>query len=119
MRLIKTTAVSPLPETSSMGQEASLKRAIRAAKRGNSVEHPNVALTFIDLGDFYARSENFEQSEGAYRAAVEIYENLGVGHELLLAMALRSLSNVLFAQRKSSESAACDHRAQRLILNFQ
>ncbi len=102
-----------------MGQEASLKRAIRAAKRRNSAEHPNVALAFLELGDFYARSENCEQSEGAYRAAVEIYENLGVGHELLLAIALRSLCNVLFAQEKTSESESCDQRAQRLILNYQ
>lgn len=118
MRLVKAATVEPKTSSSSL-QEAALRREIREARRTYSGEHPNVALAHIQLGDYFAHEERFEEAESSYRVASEIYETLGMGHELLHAMALRSLSVVVCAQDRHKEGKAISKRAIDMIVNYQ
>jgi hypothetical protein len=120
MRVLKSVfeASPQRPKTGSL-EEATFRRAVRATRRTFGAEHVNVALSHIELGDFYVAESRFDESETAYRKAAEIYEALGIGHELLLAIALRSLSDAVCAQDRHQEGNAIRARSTQLILNFQ
>lgn len=99
--------------------EAQLSRKVKVAARDYGIEHTDVAMALIELGDFYYNEERFVDSADAYKRAVDIYDALGEGHQLLSAMAMRSLSNSLVSQGKYSEAALLNENARDLIRNYQ
>lgn len=111
-----TTEHAPAPNARA---EIGLKRAVRNARREYGPEHVNVALCLIQLADYLANHGKYSEAEAAYRQTASIYDALGVGHELLLAIALRSLSQTLIAQGRHSDGAKANHQATELILSFQ
>ena len=120
MRLLKiTTATQQMKSGSNLQEEAELRRAIRSTRRTFSAEHPNVALAHLQLGDYFYHEQRYEEAESAYRNASEIYERLGAGHELLLAIALRSLAQAVCAQDRHDEGNVFSAKAHGLIVNFQ
>ncbi len=106
-------------QTSTLKEEAQLSRKVKIAARENGHEHPDVALAFVDLGDFYLSEERFVDSAEAFKRATDIYEMLGEGHQLLAAMAMRSLSAALVAQGKYAEGIVINKQARALILSYQ
>ena len=119
MELIKTSTAPKRQPAGRLREEADLRTAIRTARRTCGSEHVSVAFCHINLGDFYLREHNFMEAETAFRHAADIYDALGVGHELLHAIALRSLAQALCAQERDAEAAAVSDRANELILNYQ
>jgi len=92
-----------------------LRKTASSLRRKHGTVHVECANTSLALGDHLIQLRQFEEAEQLYRQAAEIYEQLGLGHELLLAIALRSLSHVLHAQGKSSESQPLWEQANELI----
>jgi hypothetical protein len=120
MELVKIPSVSQSTNSrSDLREEAALRRAIRTVKRTCGSEHPNVALAHLKLGDYFAHEHQHVEAEIAYRSAADIYEALGMGHELLLAIALRSLSQSVCAQDRHDEGNVITARANILIVNYQ
>ena len=121
MRLVRNAARNEAPVKSNdiLRMEATLRAAVRTARRSFGSEHVGVALCLIQLADLYQHEQRFVEAEVVYRQAAEIYETLGIGHELLLAIALRSLALTLCAQQRHAEAAAVSAKATRLILEFQ
>jgi len=105
--------------SSTLREEAQLSRKVKVAAREYGLEHTDVALALIELGDFYFAGERFADSTDAFKRAIEIYEALGEGHQLLTAMAMRSLSNSLISQGKLAEGAVLNENARALIQSFQ
>lgn len=105
--------------SSTLKQEAQLSRKIKVAIRENGHEHTDVALALVQLGDFYFSEERFLDSTEAFKRAVDIYEILGEGHQLLAAMAMRSMSNSLILQGKYAEGVAMNENARALIQSYQ
>ncbi len=105
--------------SSTLKKEAQLSRQVKIAIRENGHEHTDVALALVQLGDFYFSEERFLDSSDAFKRAVDIYEVLGEGHQLLTAMAMRSMSNSLILQGKFAEGVAMNENARALILSYQ
>jgi tetratricopeptide (TPR) repeat protein len=104
---------------STLKEEALLSRKVKLAARESGLEHTDVALAVIELGDFYYQEERYVDSSEAYKKAVDIYDALGEGHQLLQAIAMRSLSNSLSSQGKYSEAASLKKNAHELIRSYQ
>ena len=120
MNLVKISSSQPRKASNSALQhEAELRRGIRAAKRTYGAEHPNTALAFLQMGDYFAHEHQHLEAESAYKSACEIYDALGCGHELLHAIALRSLAQAVCAQNRHQEGEALTARATHLIVNYQ
>lgn len=92
-----------------------LRKTASSLRRKYGSEHVEYANATLALGDYLNFQKKFEEAEQLYRQAAEIYERLGLGHELLLAIALRSLSQVLHVQGKSQESQPLWEQANKLI----
>lgn len=105
--------------SSTLKEEAQLSRNVKIAIRENGQEHTAVALALVQLGDFYFSKERFVDSTDAFQRAVDIYEALGEGHQLLTAMAMRSMSNSLILQGKYAEGVAANEDARALIRSYQ
>ncbi len=105
--------------TSTLREEAQLSRKVKVAAREYGLEHTDVALALIELGDFYFAEERFVDSTDAFKRAIDIYEALGEGHQLLTAMAMRSMSNSLISQGKYAEATALNEDARALIQSYQ
>ena len=104
---------------STLKEEAQLSRNVKVAARDLGPEHTDVALSLMDLGDFYFREERFVDSAESFRRALDIYEALGEGHQMLAAMAMRSLSAVLMLQGKYAEGQVMNRNARILIQSYQ
>ncbi len=96
--------------------EALLKRAVLAA--GEGAEPVDLALALVHLGDMYEHQGRHLESEEAYRKASEIYDSFP-GNDLLLAMTLRNLADVLCELDRHEEGAELRARALRLIFEAQ
>jgi hypothetical protein len=118
MELVKTSATPRSPGNNGR-MEIALKRAVRTSRRMFGPQHVNGALALIQLGDFLYNDQRFEESSSAYRQAASIYEDLGVGHELLWAIALRSLSQCLFTLDDFQAARAIGVQATDLIVTYQ
>lgn len=99
--------------------EAELRSAVRTTRRTCGSEHVNTALCLLHLADFLHHEQRFPEAEVVYRHAADVYETLGVAHELLLAIALRGLALCLCAQERHVEAEAITARATALISEFQ
>jgi hypothetical protein len=99
--------------------EAELRSAVRNARRVLGSEHVNTALCLIQLADFLHHEQRFAEAEAIYRHAADVYETLGIAHELLLAIALRGLAVTLCAQSRHIEAEAITAKATALIREFQ
>ncbi len=110
---------SGAPSSSTLKEEAQLSRKVKIAVRECGHEHTDVAMVLVELGDFYFSEERFVDSTDAYKRAVEIYDALGEGHQLLSAMAMRSMSNSLILQGKYAEGVAMNENARYLIQSYQ
>jgi cytochrome c-type biogenesis protein CcmH/NrfG len=119
MNLVRTGASAIRVGSSPLQEEVELRRAIREARREFSAEHPNTALAHLQLGDYFSHEQRYTDAEAAYQQAIQIYEALGTGHELLLAMALRSQSQTVCAQERHDDGNSLSARATKLIINFQ
>ncbi len=104
---------------STLKEEAQLSRNVKIASREYGFEHTDVALALVELGDFYFHQERFVDSSGAFKRALEIYQTLGEGHQLLAAMAMRSLSNSLISEGKYLEGTLLNSNARDLIKAYQ
>ena len=104
---------------STLREEAQLSRNVKLAVREYGQEHPDVAASLVELGDFYFSAERFVDSSEAFKKAVDIYEALGEGHQLLVAMAMRSLSSSLLLQGKYAEGVTLNENARELIRSYQ
>lgn len=104
---------------STLKEEAQLARKVKLAARDFGPEHTDVALSLLDLGDFYLREERFLDSAESFRRAIDIYETLGEGHQMLAAIAMRSLSSALMLQGKHAEGQVMNRNARILIQNYQ
>jgi tetratricopeptide (TPR) repeat protein len=100
-------------------RQAALTRAVKSAVKIFGTVHVDVALALLNLGDFFEQQNRLDQAEVAYKQAVDIYELLGVGHELLQAIALRSLASAVFDQGRMAESTSLRTRACHLIIGNQ
>ncbi|HEY9776970.1 MAG TPA: tetratricopeptide repeat protein [Planktothrix sp.] len=118
MKLVKTTAPPRNPGINGR-LEITLKRELRTSRRNFGIQHVNVAMALIHLGDFFVNQQRYKEASTAFRQAGSIYEQLGVGHELLWAIALRSLSQCLFAMEEYAEARAVTAQATDLILSYQ
>ena len=103
----------------SLKKQATLTRAVRAAVRAFGADHVNVALALLNLGDFFQQQNRFDQAESTYERAADIYERLGLGHELLLAIAIRSWANALFDQGQTEKAESLRLQARLLMINNQ
>lgn len=112
-------ASHPGAPASTLKEEAQLSRKVKLAAREFGYEHTEVALSLIELGDFYYAEERFLDSSETFKKAIDIYEALGEGHQLLQAMAMRSLSSSLTAQGKYTEGAALNRTARDLVRTYQ
>ncbi|CAN5218513.1 hypothetical protein BH10CYA1_BH10CYA1_06890 [soil metagenome] len=106
-------------QSSTLREEAQLSRNVKIAAREHGYEHTDVALALVALGDFYFSDERFVDSANAFKRAVDIYETLGEGHQLLSAMAMRSMSNSLILQGRCAEGVAINENARALIQSYQ
>jgi hypothetical protein len=104
---------------STLKEEAQLSRNVKIAAREYGIEHTDVALAFVELGDFYYHQERFVDSSDAFKRALDIYEALGDGHQMLAAIAMRSLSSSLISQGKCSEASLLNASARDLIRTYQ
>ncbi|MBI2809953.1 MAG: tetratricopeptide repeat protein [Candidatus Melainabacteria bacterium] len=105
--------------SSTLKEEAQLSRNVKIAVREYGQEHADVALALVELGDFYFSEERFVDSTDAFKRAVDIYEALGEGHQLLSAMAMRSMSNSLILQGKYADAVTMNENARELIQRYQ
>ncbi|HEY9733048.1 MAG TPA: tetratricopeptide repeat protein [Drouetiella sp.] len=105
--------------SSTLKEEAQLARKIKIAFRENGPEHVDAALALLELGDFYFAEERFVDSAESFKRALDIYESLGEGHQLLVALAMRSLSAALVQQGKYVEGAAMSKSARSLMQQYQ
>jgi hypothetical protein len=120
MELVKTMAMRPaLKPTTNRRLAVNLKRAVRVARRTYGTEHVEVAMALIQLGDYLSADERFDESARAFRQAASIYESLGVGHELLLALALRSLAHCSYAMDNYADGSRTNEQAMQLIRDYQ
>ena len=78
-------------------------------------EHPYVALQYMDLGDCYELKGQFGDAEREYNKAARIFQELGVDHELLLAIAIKSAAEMARIQNKNEEAAKLKARARQLV----
>lgn len=104
---------------STLKEEAQLSRKVKIAARDYGLEHADVAIALIELGDFYFHEERFVDSSDAYKRALDIYEALGEGHQLLTAMAMRSLSSSLISEGKFAEGILLNRSSRDLIQTYQ
>jgi tetratricopeptide (TPR) repeat protein len=100
-------------------RQAALTRGVKSAVKAFGTVHVDVALALLNLGDFFEQQSRFDQAEVAYKQAADIYELLGVGHELLQAIALRSLAITVFDQGRIAEATSVRMRACHLIVSNQ
>jgi tetratricopeptide (TPR) repeat protein len=100
-------------------RQATLTRGVKSAVKDFGTVHVDVALALLNLGDFFEQQNRLDQAELAYRQAADIYELLGVGHELLQAIALRSLATTVFDQGRMAEATSLRTRACHLIISNQ
>jgi|688.fasta_scaffold159311_4 hypothetical protein len=105
--------------SSTLKEEAQLARKIKIAVRENGPEHIDAALALVELGDFYFGEERFVDSVDAFKRALDIYEQLGEGHQLLVALAMRSLSAALISQGNFVEGMALNKSARGLMQQYQ
>jgi tetratricopeptide (TPR) repeat protein len=82
-------------------------------------ENAEHALELLKRGDLLLSEGDFAQSSEFYRRAAEVYSNLGVGHELLCAIALRSLAHALMMKGSKSEAKFVLKEATELIRDYQ
>lgn len=113
------TAAQQAVLSSTLKEEAQLSRKVKIAAREFGLEHADVALAFIELGDFYFGEERFVDAADSFKKAIDIYEALGEGHQLLTAVAMRSLSSALVSQGKFAEGIALNANARSLINSYQ
>jgi tetratricopeptide (TPR) repeat protein len=92
-----------------------LRKTATSLRRKHGQVHVEYANTTLALADHLIQQKQFAEAEQLYRQSAEIYEELGLGHELLLAIALRSLSHALHAQGKSAESEPLLSQAHEII----
>ena len=112
-------AAKNLAGGSTLKREAELSRNVKLAARENGPEHTDVAMAFLELGDFYYEQNRDVDSAEAYRKAIQVYEALGEGHQLLQAIAMRSLSRALLSQDNHSEAVSINREANDLIRRYQ
>ncbi|HEY9715910.1 MAG TPA: tetratricopeptide repeat protein [Trichormus sp.] len=123
MKLVTNNAVanvaSPPRSNEVLRIEAELRSAVRNARRALGGEHVNTALCLIQLADFLHHEQRDAEAEAIYRHAADVYETLGLAHELLLAIALRGLALTLCAQSRHAEAEAITAKSTALIREFQ
>jgi tetratricopeptide (TPR) repeat protein len=96
----------------------SIRKRLEATLREHGEEHPEAALCYLDLGDKYELEGKFALAERDYLKASEIFAKLGLDHELLLAIALKSAAEMARMQDKIEIAAALKARARALVKTF-
>jgi hypothetical protein len=96
----------------------SIRKRLEATLRKHGEEHPEAALCYLDLGDKFELDGKFALAEREYLKAAEIFAKLGLDHELLLAIALKSAAEMARIQDKVEEAADLKARARLLVKTY-
>ncbi|HEY9759347.1 MAG TPA: tetratricopeptide repeat protein [Oculatellaceae cyanobacterium] len=99
-------------------QEQHLKAKLTKARSKYDEDHPTVALLYMDLGDFYELEGKFSEAEREYKRAAKIFEELGLDHELLLALAIKSAAEMARIQNKIGAARALKQKARLLVKEY-
>lgn len=99
--------------------ELLLRRNLRLALQKHGGEHTAVGHAHIQLGDFLTEEHRFSEAESFYRHAITIYEALGIGHELLQVIAMRSLADAICRQGRVKEARSIRVQALNIVSDYQ
>lgn len=108
-----TTAESASREGNRARAELLYKQALDMS--GTLSDNERVT-TLIHLADFYAGAQSYAKAEPLYRQAVEIYERTFGPRNIIGAMCLRSLGEVLEALGKEAEAQTIKTRATEILV---
>jgi hypothetical protein len=95
-----------------------IRKRLEATLREHGEEHPEAALCYLDLGDKYELDDDFAHAEREYLKASEIFAKLGLDHELLLAIALKSAAEMAKIQDKKEEASELKAKARALVKTY-
>ncbi len=92
-----------------------LRRKYHHDVQQHGEEHPLTGLRLLELGDAYELSNAFEQAEKHYKLAADVFQRLGLDHELLQAIAIKSAAEMAQFQNNKSEAAKLKAEARLLV----
>ena len=95
--------------------ESKIRSKLTKALSQHEEDHPKVALLYLDLGDSYEIKGKFREAEREYHKAASIFEALGVDHELLLAIAIKSAAEMARIQNKFDAAIKLKLQARQLV----
>jgi hypothetical protein len=98
--------------------ENKIRTRLRKARSKFDEDHPTIALLHMDLGDYYELAGKFQEAEVEYKRAAEIFEELGLDHELLLALAIKSAAEMARIQNKISAASELKQKARLLVREY-
>jgi tetratricopeptide (TPR) repeat protein len=98
--------------------ERNLRAQLIKARTTHEEEHPAVALLYMDLGDYYDLIGQFRDAEREYKRAARIFQELGLDHELLLAIAIKSAAEMARMQNKLEAAKTMKAQARRLVREY-
>ncbi len=99
--------------------ETLFRHAVAVAEKALGRDHVNVAASFLLLADALFGLGKYGPAEVAYRQAVKVYQALGPDHEVMLVMAIRSLSQVIKAQERGPEANDLMLLARQILFEYQ
>jgi len=92
-----------------------LERRYNQSVQLHGQEHPEVGLRLLELGDAYELNDSFEQAEKHYKLAAQVFQKLGLDHELLEAIAIKSAAEMAKFQNNKDEAARLKSAAISII----
>ncbi len=98
--------------------ETDVKRQIDLAVKMHGIEHTETALAHMDLGDYYELHDQYAPAEVEYKKAADIFDRLGMDHELLLAIAVKSAAEMAKIQGKDGEAGFLKGQARQLVREY-
>ncbi len=96
-------------------EEGPIRAKLTRALSKYDEEHPEVALLYMDLGDCYEIQGQFLDAERYYQRAADIFHQLGLDHELLLAIAIKSAAEMARIQDRLEDAKKLKARARGLV----
>ena len=80
-----------------------------------SEPHPDLALSYRQIGDFYTRKRDFDKALLNYNKALEIQEQILDSTDLELAWTLRQIGSVYHRKEEVADASGFLHEAVRLF----
>lgn len=95
-----------------------IRKKLEDTLRKHGEEHADAALCYLDLGDKHELDGSFDRAERDYLKAAGIFAKLGLDHELLLAIALKSAAEMARIQNKLEEASELKARSRELVKSY-